>query len=874
MCVCLIGLIFISMSLVAKDTKDTKITIIGDRISIKQAFEQIEAQSQFTIAYNQTQFNAKRKLREVIKNASIEIALTFILKNTGFTYKMNGFHVIIKPENKIPQSPKKGKKLTQTIRGLVRDATSEQPLYFATVVLLGTDPLKGCSTDSLGRFRFDNIPMGRYDMQVSVLGYEPTIVKEVLVLSAKESYNEVALKEQITNLDEVVVRPQVDKEKPLNAMTLAGGRMFSVEEANRFAGGFDDPARLVSSFAGVAGGSATTGLSVHGNSPQFLQWRLEGAEIPNPTHFADMSEVGGGIFTALSSQVMGNSDFFNGAFPAEYNNAISGVFDMSMRNGNNQNHEHTFQLGILGIDLASEGPLNEKSGSSYIVNYRYMNTSPVKEMMGNLIMDFHDLSFKFNFPTRKAGTFSIWGLGLMDDFTSPVAEKSEWLTARDMQEQLLTGQKMAIGASHRKNVGKGAYIKSSLAATYSEALMQIKMIENKEPFKRFIIRDMFDKNWNISFNSYFNKKFNARHTNRTGVTLTALFYDMNFNISPTDIADKITPDIAPMDQIVVGGNSSAMFSAFSNSLININECLSANIGITSQFFALNHSWSIEPRVSFKYKVAPNHALSVAYGLHSKREKLDYYYIKTPKMEDELVNKDLSFIKSNHFLLSYSWGITDNIHLRVEPYYQYLFDVPVEPGTSFSTINQSLFYLDKALMSKGKGRNYGIDITLERYIEKGYYWLLTASVFDSKYKGSDGVWRNTRYNRKFIANALIGKDWACGKQKQNVFTANVGLLYQGGEYDIPIDLEDSEEQQKTVHDHHKAFSIQYPSTLTVDFTIGYKINKKKVSHEFSIKILNATGTLEQDGYIYNLETKRAERIETAITLPNVSYKIFF
>ena len=863
MCVCLIGLIFISMSLVAKDTKDTKITITGDSVSIKQAFEQIEAQSQFTIAYNQTQFNAKRKLREVIKNASIEIALTFILKNTGFTYKMNGFHVIIKPENKIPQSPKKGKKLTQTIRGLVRDATSEQPLYFATVVLLGTDPLKGCSTDSLGRFRFDNIPMGRYDMQVSVLGYEPTIVKEVLVLSAKESYNEVALKEQITNLDEVVVRPQVDKEKPLNAMTLAGGRMFSVEEANRFAGGFDDPARLVSSFAGVAGNVGINNLSIHGNSPQSIQWKLEGIEIPNPSHFADINGLGGGLQTALSSLVMGNSDFLNGAFPAEYNNALSGVFDMSMRNGNNQNYEHAFQIGLLGVDLASEGPLSKKNGSSYLINYR--------NSFSDLVMDgsnlrFQDLVFKLNFPTRKAGTFSIWGLGLIDGDNVEVEDESEWESYGDRVDVKTDLMKMATGIGHKFFINKSAYLKTSLAFTYADTKQDAKMTENKETYNQ--VMDIVSKDWSMVFNSYLNKKISARHTNRTGVTFTGLFYDLDFKVSPTFVP------VVPMEQSVKGDGSSSMVSVFSNSLIDITERFSTNIGLTAQYFALNNHWSIEPRVSFKYKVAPRHTLSLAYGLHSRREKLDYYYIKTPETGDQLVNKDLDFTKANHFVLSYAWGITDNIHLRVEPYYQCLSDVPVELGTSFSTINYNEYYLEKVLVNKGKGRNYGIDITLERYLNKGYYWLLTGSVFNSKYRGGDGVWRNTKYNRKYIINALVGKEWMCGKQKQNTFSANIRFSYQGGDYYTPIDVEASEEQHDIVLNERKAFSVQFSPVLTSDISVGYKINKKKVSHGFSLQILNLGMNTGQHGYFYNEKINEIEKVDFGGFIPNISYKLEF
>lgn len=855
---CLIVLMFVSVTVMAQESK---VTVTGRDITVKQAFEQIEAQSKYTIAYNVSKLDVGRKISINVKNKPLKELLATILKDSGFTYKVNGNHIVIIPEPKEVKAEKQAEKTTQTIRGVVKDANSGEPLPFITV-LLGSST-NGAVTDSLGNFRIANVPIGRYDLQVSSIGYEPLVIREQLLTSAKEGYNEIALHEKVLNLDEVVVRPAVNKEQPLNPMALAGARMFSVEETNRFAGGFDDPARLVSSFAGVAGNLATNSISVHGNSPQFLQWRLEGVEIPNPTHFADMTGLGGGIFTALSSQVMGNSDFFNGAFPAEYSNALSGVFDMSMRNGNNQKHEHTVQLGLLGLDLASEGPLSRKNGSSYIVNYRYSTTGLVSGLIGDLNLKYQDLSFKLNFPTRKAGTFSIWGLGLLDNNRAKPLAKEDWTTYSDREDVKTDLAKLAGGINHKIFLSKGTYLKSSLAATYSETKQYVTMIDNQ--FIRPTV-DIKNGDWNLVFNSYINKKFSNRHTNRTGVTVTGLLYNLDFKLSET-----LTPTISPIKQVVKGDGSTVMVSAYSNSIFNITDKLSANVGLTAQLFTLNNNWAVEPRIGLKYKVAPNHTLSAAYGLHSRREKLDYYFVK---IDGKSVNKDLEFAKANHFVLSYDWRISKNIHLKVEPYYQSLFNVPVENGTSFSIINYDLYYLDKALVNKGKGRNYGVDITLERYLDKGYYWLLSGSVFDSKYTGGDGVWRDTRYNRGYIINGLIGKEWMVGKRKQNIFSANLRLSYQGGDRYTPVDIIASEGKKDIVFDETKAFSNQFPAALTSDITVSYKINQRKTSHEFSLKVLNIGGYTGQYGYIYNDKLQAVEKLSVTGIVPNISYKIQF
>ena len=342
--------------------------------------------------------------------------------------------------------------LTQTIRGVVTDKTLQKPLEFVSIAIANTQA--GTTTDKDGRFIIQNVSLGRHTIKVSRIGYEAAIIKEVLVGSAKEVFLEIELTEHRSILDEIVVRQQVNKEKSLNKMALVGSQMFSTEEAGRFAGGMDDPARLVSNYAGVATPSnSNNGISIRGNAPSLLQWKLEDVEIPNPNHFADIDVLGGGFLSALSSNVLGNSDFFIGAFPAEYNNAVSGVFDMKLRSGNNEKYQHTFQLGILGIDFASEGPISREKHSSYIINYRYSTTGLLEKLQSNKDMGgtlgYQDLNFKLNFPTKKAGTFSVWGVGLIDEVTPSPVTRSE---QKYLDEGILSSANQksgAMGLSHR-----------------------------------------------------------------------------------------------------------------------------------------------------------------------------------------------------------------------------------------------------------------------------------------------------------------------------------------------------------------------------------------------------------------------------------------
>ena len=862
----LLFLFFAFLSLNATAQNDRKpITIQNKNISLQEAFTEIEQQTGYSIAYELSAVDVKRKISLSLESQSIDKALAQILKDTRYSYKITGYHIIITPSgNELQKSTKeKTEKPTQTVRGIVLDSKTNAPIEFATVRIMNVGSL-GSTTDSLGRFRIDNVPVGRCNIQTSYVGYNTNIFNEIPVTSSKEVYMEITLDENIHSLAEVVIQPEIKKDKPLNAMAITGGRMISMEEAGRFANGFDDPARLSSAFAGVAGDVGTNAVAIRGNSPQFTQWRLEGVEIPNPTHFADLSGLCGGFLSALSTQVIGNSDFYNGAFPSEYSNALSGIFDMQIRNGNNQKYEHTFQLGILGIDLASEGPISRKHGSSYIFNYRFSTTSLATGNDMNL--KYQDLSFKLNFPTRKAGTFSIWGIGLIDRYKPEAIDRDEWETQGDRQSGNTAFDKAAGGLTHKYLINADTYIRSSLAATYSKDRTRADQITEDD--KLVHVGDIRNSKWDIVFNSYLNKKFNSNHINRTGITVTGLQYDLDYKISPNFGLD------IPMEQISKGNGGSCVLSAYSSSVINLSNHLTTSLGITAQYFTLNKNWTVEPRAALKWSFNPKHALALAYGLHSRREKLDYYFVEQEANGKTESNRYLDFSKAHHFGLTYDWNINSYMHLKVEPYYQYLFRIPVEENSSFSIINHQSFYLDRILKNRGSGVNYGIDITLEQYMKNGFYYMITASLFKSKYKAGDNIWRNTRLDKNYLLNILAGKEWMVGRNKQNVLSLNGRIFFQGGDRYTPVDEGKSMIEHDIKFDETRAYSKKFDPSINGDISFSYRINKKKISHEFSIKMLNVGMRTGMHFYQYNEKTHKIEKKDGSGLIPNISYKIYF
>jgi hypothetical protein len=758
--------------------------------------------------------------------------------------------------------------VSQTIRGTVTDQSSGAPMPYAAVQLLNTNPALGTVTDSLGNFFITQVPMGRYDVQVSYLGYEPAIVREIQVTSAKETVVNITVKENSTTLADVVVKPKVNKEEALNNMATLSARMLSVEEAKRYAGGFDDPARLASSFAGVASNVGNNGIAIRGNAPKFLQWKMEGIEIPNPNHFADLSVSGGGGLTALSSHLLANSDFFTGAFPAEYNNALSGVFDIFMRSGNNQKYEHTLQVGIIGIDASSEGPFKKGKRSSYLFNYRYSTLALLAPLLPDNAggVKYQDLSFKFNFPTKKAGTFSFWGIGLLDGSGAKAkTDSTKWQYQTDKEEQKVDQYMGATGFTHKVFLSNSVYFKSTLAATVSGLNLTTKRFNSEHTLAP--LNNIQNTNWNFVLSTLVNIKANARHTNRTGVVVTGMMYDLL-------LKNKTTAATAPTT-IVNAKGFSTLISAYTNSGVNLTDQLLMNLGVNAQFFTLNNNFTIEPRLGFKWQFKPAQSLSIAYGLHSRLERLNYYFNNDLTTGETAVNKALDFSKAHHLVLAYNLNITDEIHLRIEPYFQYLYNVPVIADSSFSFINlQNDWFFAHKLENTGEGMNYGLDITLEKYLSKGYYFIFTASVFNSRYKGGDGVWRNTRFNRNFLFNFLTGKEWQVGKKKQNTISLNTRLGLQGGDRYSPVNEPLSMAAKEVVYDETNAFSKQLSPALTLHFTAAYKVNLKKTAHEVAMKVINVTQQKDFFGYQYNYRNNTITPQSEAVFIPNISYKIEF
>ncbi|MBI5217769.1 MAG: TonB-dependent receptor [Bacteroidia bacterium] len=731
----------------------------------------------------------------------------------------------------------------QTIRGQVFDKNSRQPLAGVNVVLLNSNPLTGAVTNEYGEFKIQDVPVAKYDISFSFIGYHTIILPNVTLSSGKELVLKTEMEEKVIMTDEVVVKAGIRKDQPLNKMASVSARSFTVEETERYAGTWFDPARMVCNYAGVmAAGDQRNDIIIRGNSPSGVLYRLDGINIPNPNHFGTLGTTGGPI-SILNNNLLDNSDFFTGAFPAEYGNALAGVFDLHMRSGNNEKREYIAQVGLNGFEFGAEGPFSKNYKGSYLTSYRY-STLEFFRAMGisfgvSATPQYQDLSFKTDLPAGKLGNFSVFGVGGMSytDILSKEQRPSDWTFGHPNMDIRFSTDMGVIGITHsiflNPKATNSARLVSGIALSGSRTKIKADSAFTDKPSFQYYGNESHEIKYTLS--EQYSKKINSKNYFSAGFTVD--------EISAYYTDSILTPAYQFFKQTDTRGKDITLIQSHIQWQHKITDNYIINGGLHYQHFTLNNDFAVEPRFNFKWKLNAMHSLSIGFGAHSQLQPMLFYFVETKLPDNSRIqtNKNLTFTRSNQVVLGYDFLITENMRLKTEVYYQQLLKIPVERKSStFSIINfGSEFYQSRidSLVNNGAGKNYGIELTVEHFLTKNYYYLFTASLFESKYTGSDSVERNTLFNGNYVVNALGGYKFKIGKY--NSLSLDLKIVSAGGKRYIPIDTALSRVAHAAVYDFARAYEKRYPDYFRIDVRAGMKFNFPKFNMEFGIDVQNIT-----------------------------------
>jgi hypothetical protein len=783
----------------------------------------------------------------------------------------------------------KGQAFTQNLRGRITDNESQAPLVGVVVGIYNDSVIvKGTFTDEEGYYKVEHIPLGRISLKAEYLGYYPARVSNIQLNSAKETILNVGMEASAEVMQEVTVTSS-DKAGAVNDMALVSTRTFSVNETERYAGSRGDPARMASNFAGVQGANdARNDIVIRGNSPMGVLYRLNDVDIPNPNHFAVAGTMGGPV-SIINNKMLTASDFMTGAFPAEYGNAIAGVFDLKMKNGNNEKHEFTGQFGFLGTEATAEGPLSRKSRASYIVNYRYSTLKLFEALKFNIgtsaVPNYQDASFKVNLPTKKSGTFSFFGIGgssKIDIVLSKQSKEEEEIYGLKDRDQYFRTAMGIVGFSHLYTLD---------ANTLSRFTVSVSSQQSRSYHVRFfrdtnyrlidsLTKEQLRYNFRqtkVSFIYSFTKKVGSRNVLKTGIYLDNYF----FNFIDSNYSDRAGKYLHRMNY----STSTYMIQPYVQLKHQLSEKLFFNAGLHYQYFVLNGSQSLEPRFAVKWKFREKQSLGLGYGLHSQLQPTHIYFQNAMAPEGETIqpNRHLGFTRSHHLVLSYDYLLSSNLRIKSEIYYQHLFNVPVTlTPSAFSIVNQGGTFVrlfPPPLTNKGTANNYGFEFTLERFFSNNYYFMFTSSIYNSRYKGSDGVNRNTDFNGNFALNLLGGTEFSLGKSKRSILTLGSKITWAGGRRYGLVDLDASKEIQEVVFKDEQRNEFQFRNYFRADLKIGYKRNNKNVMHEIGLDLVNIFGTRNLLGLTYAPDPLRPEAnpMQTEYQLgflPRFYYRIDF
>ncbi|WP_353721260.1 TonB-dependent receptor [Dyadobacter sp. 676] len=749
---------------------------------------------------------------------------------------------------------------TQTIRGNIRDEVSKSPVIGASILLVGesAEGPVGAVTDVHGDFIIVGVPTGRRTFQVTMIGYEPQQLSNIIVTAGKEVILNVTLTEAVQNLNEVLVTAdrKNDKTRTNNELSVVSGRSFNVEDTKRYAGALGDPSRMAANFAGVVSGDdSRNDIVVRGNSPSGTLWQLEGLNIPNPNHFGSFAATGGPV-SMLNNNVLGKSDFLTGAFPAQYGNALSAVFDLQLREGNNQKHELMGQVGFNGFELGAEGPFTRNSKASFLLNYRYSTMGLFKALglqfgTGTAIPDYQDLNFKIAVPKGNKGKLALFGIVGSSDVTFLGNEVDTTLTNLYGTENTNTRVKYGtriFGLAYEHNLTPKTFARLTLGMSATRERFSGDSISN-------VSREAFlsgEARYNTSkYSAVLNlrHKINAKSSLYGGVTVDLLDFALyNRSIYQAGKIDIVRADVS--------GERTVLTQAYAQWKYRVSQRVIFTTGVHFQHYDLSNNVAVEPRVGLQYAFGEGQSVSAGYGLNSQAQNIYTYFVQTPGESGPVqTNRNLGFTQSHHFVLGYRNRLTENLLLKIEPYYQVLFNVPVERRASgYSALNMGASFgpSDRdSLVNEGTGHNMGVELTLERYFNKGYYFLLTSSLFDSKYKGSDRVERNTAFNTRYVLNALGGKEFRFGKN--NVLSANIKTSLVGGKYVTPLNLAASRIKGSAVYDENQAYSLRQTAYFRTDIRFSYRREMRRSTMEFSMDLQNVTARKNIFQQTYNPRT---------------------
>ncbi|MFD0765186.1 TonB-dependent receptor domain-containing protein [Mucilaginibacter lutimaris] len=708
---------------------------------------------------------------------------------------------------------------TGTVRGKITAMLSNSPLGAASIVIVGTD--KGTVTDSTGIYQLNNLKPGYYTLQVSLIGYRPKTLYDIQVTNAKISIADVSLDDDAQTLGEVKIsaaRFYKTLESPLSLRTIGS------TEIKRNPGGNRDISKVIQSLPGVSSPvSFRNDIIIRGGAPNENRFYIDGVEIPNINHFATQGSSGGPV-GLINVDFINEVDFYSGAFPANRGNALGSVFEFKQKDGPTDRTNATVTLGSSDLAASLAGPLGKKT--TFISSYRYSYLQGLFKLIGlPFLPSYQDFQFKLKTKFNQKNELTILGLGAIDRFKLNFDAKKTELNQYTLAN---------IPVNSQNNYTVGATYKHFRNNGYSLLVLSRDFLDNNA-IKYQDNNEAGTKTLDYTSQETENK-FRFENVSSTNG------YRINFGAGAESAQYKTnTYNLLPFGSNIYTSNISffkySLFGQLSRAYLEDKLNLSFGIRVDANTFSdrMNDlSKTLSPRFSASYNLTDKLSVNFNTGIYYQLPA--YTVLGYRDVNGIAANKNVSYISNKQLVLGLEYNTLKNTRFTIEGFYKFYKDYPLVRvlGDSIPLANLGADFGvvgNQQVVGSTKGRSYGVEFFAQQRLNKGFYGIISLTLFRSEFQDKKGEYVQSSWNNRYILSVTGGKvfkrNWEVGAK----------LRYTGGGPYTPYDISSS-----TLKSNYAIFPQGIPNWQQLNtqrlkdfYQLDVRVDKKYPFRKFTLNV---------------------------------------
>lgn len=732
------------------------------------------------------------------------------------------------------------------ISGQVKDKNTQENVIGATVKLLGTSI--GTVTDTNGRFRFTAVPALTYNIEVSYIGYETNTIYNVVVSSGNEQVLTIEMVASTSNvLKEVTIKRDPFKH---NAETPLSIQNLSAQEIKSNPGGNFDVSRVIQGFPGVGGTSGSVGgyrndLIIRGGAPNENVYYLDGIEVPVINHFATQGSAGGptGI---INLSFIREVDLYTSAFPAKYDNPLSGVLQLQQRDANPDKVQHNFRLSATELAYSLDGPINNKVSFEASARMSYLQFL-FQALQIPIQPAYWDFQYKVNYKINKKLSFYTLAIGAIDKFNFLTPNN---LTPENVyilhSNPLINQWSYTNGYGLKKLIDKGYW-----NLTFSRSMLHNeldKYLDNQQPSAATqLLRIHSTESQNIlrfDLNKYFDKWSYSYGAMAQYDGYTNEFMDQISNATLDSAGHVLRPAIILRSQSNIGFLKYGVFGQIAGSYFNKRLNVSIGARMDANTFMTqgnNPLQQFSPRLSLSYEIVSAVKFNASFGRYFKAPT--YTVLGYTDSAGNYANKDIKYISCDHYVAGFEYLPNwPGARFTLEGFYKYYSNYPVSLLDGISLANKGGDFNvlgDEPVSSVGNGKSYGVEFQFQQKFTKKLFVILSYTLYKSQFSNADGEYVAASWDNGHLLSFIGGY-----KFKRN-YELGIKFRYQGGAPYTPFDMAASQANYNVlgtgVYDYTKFNTLRLNAFNAMDVRIDKKWNFKKVSLDLYLDITNAYGS---------------------------------